>query len=154
MRFLIRLFNSNKVDCPRCLGKGVVDVKDIKRLKKELYWAPGKCAYCNGAGKVPSKRISTINFDTEYLTIDLPKGERKKLIKGDVEALQRAKEYQAETEKIIKEIEYFHYIKNQEANQIADYFLRKYRIPDISTTERQELLEYIETVIKNKLPNQ
>ncbi len=46
----------NKIHCPRCLGKGHVDNvdnvdnEDIKRLKKELYWAPGPCAYCVGIG--------------------------------------------------------------------------------------------------------
>jgi hypothetical protein len=46
-----RIFRSNMVDCPRCLGKGAVDSEDIRRLKKELFWGPGKCAYCNGLEK-------------------------------------------------------------------------------------------------------
>ena len=40
---------SNLIDCPRCLGKGHVDLQDIKRLRRELFWEPGPhCAYCDG----------------------------------------------------------------------------------------------------------
>lgn len=153
MRFLSRLFNSNKVDCPRCLGKGNVNLEDIKRLKKELYWMPGKCAYCNGAGKVSPKRVSILDADTEYLTTDLPEGERKKLINGDIGALQRSKQHEAEVDKIIKQIEHLYYIENQEAEQIADYLLRKYGRLGNPSTQRQETIEYIEKVIKSKLTN-
>ncbi len=78
MTFLRRLFNSHKIDWPRCLGKGEVNFEDIKRLKKELHCMPGKCAYCNGVGKVSPKIISILDADTEYLTTDLPEYERKK----------------------------------------------------------------------------
>ena len=66
MNFLNRIFRSNMVDCPRCFGKGNVDFEDIKRLKKESFWAPGKCAYCNGIGKVPPDRIEKVSVDFEY----------------------------------------------------------------------------------------
>ncbi|HOZ80549.1 MAG TPA: hypothetical protein PLY34_21330 [Ferruginibacter sp.] len=151
MRFFSRLFSRNKVDCPRCLGKGDVDPEDIKRLRKELYWVPGKCAYCNGAGKVSSKRVSTIHPGTEYLTTDLAKGEREKLLHGDKGALQRAKEHQAEIEKILQLIEHLYYIENQEAEQIADYLLGEYKILENSPGERQEIMDYVETVIASKL---
>gem|GEM_PF-3952331 len=29
MNFIKRLFRSNMVDCPRCLGKGKVDLEDL-----------------------------------------------------------------------------------------------------------------------------
>lgn len=60
MNFLNRIFRRNMVECPRCLGKGEVDLEDIKRLKKELFWAPGRCAYCNGNCKVPADRIEKL----------------------------------------------------------------------------------------------
>lgn len=153
MRFLSRLFNSNKVECPRCLGKGDVNLEDIKRFKKELYWVPGKCAYCNGDRKVPSKRILMVSADTEYLTTDLLESERKRLLNGDTGALQRAEEHEAEVNKIIEQIEHLFYIENQEVDQIADYLLRKYGISENSSTQRQEIMEYIEKVIKSKLTN-
>lgn len=153
MRFLSSLFNRNKIDCPRCLGKGDVDLQDIKRLKKELHWLPGKCAYCNGEGKVSSKKVSMVSVDIEYLTTDLPKGERKKLLNGDIGALQRAKAYEAGVNKFINQIEHQYYIENQEAEQIADYLFRKYPRLGNSSTERRETIDYIEKVIKSKISN-
>ena len=81
------------IDCPRCLGKGIVDVEDIQRLKKEVFWAPGKCAYCNAIGKVPPGRTEQLSVDFEYLTTDLQSWERHKVINGNVDALKRADEY-------------------------------------------------------------
>lgn len=153
MNFLSRLFNNDRVDCPRCLGKGNVDLEDIKRLKQELHWIPGKCAYCNGGGKVTSKRVSTVSADITYLTTDLPASERVRLVNGDSGALQRAKEFEEEFNKVIGEIEHLYYIENQEAEQIADYFLRKDGTSSYSSTKRQELIEYIKKVIKSKLRN-
>ncbi|MDX2049318.1 MAG: hypothetical protein SFU87_21210 [Chitinophagaceae bacterium] len=150
MNFLSRLFNNKKIDCPRCLGKGNVDLEDIKRLRKELYWAPGKCAYCEGTGKVPPNRVSMVSVDTEYLTTDLPKEEKKRLFNGDSGALKRAKEFEKEINEFIKQIEHLYYIENQEADQIADYFLRKHERSGNSSSERQEVIEYIEKVIKSK----
>jgi len=52
MSFFGKLFNKDRIQCPRCLGKGHVDWDDIKRLDKELKWIPGSCAYCNGKGTI------------------------------------------------------------------------------------------------------
>jgi hypothetical protein len=43
MDFLKKLFNSPiaKKQCPRCLGKGHVDLQDIKRLKNGIKVAAG-----------------------------------------------------------------------------------------------------------------
>ncbi|OJY92203.1 MAG: hypothetical protein BGP13_08550 [Sphingobacteriales bacterium 40-81] len=71
MNFINRIFRRNLVECPRCLGKGKVDKEDIKRLKMDLFWAPGTCAYCKGIGKVPPKRTKKISADFAYLTTDL-----------------------------------------------------------------------------------
>ena len=94
------------VECPRCLGKGHVDEADIARLKKELIWAPGKCAYCNGNGKVPPDRIDKVDPDFLYLTTDLPSWERHKVINGDKEALDRAKQFEAAINNFIDEIQH------------------------------------------------
>jgi hypothetical protein len=140
------------VECPRCLGKGHVDIEDIKRLKKELFWAPGKCAYCNGNGKVPPDRIEKVSADCEYLTVDLSSPERYKVINGDEEALERAKTYKEIVEQLVAEIQHLYYIENKEPAEIADYILEKYNRPQISyETEKQETIEYIEKVIKSRL---
>jgi hypothetical protein len=153
MRFLSKLFNFNNVDCPRCLGKGDVSLEDIKRFKKELYWAPGKCAYCNGAGKVSVKKIGMIAVDTEYLTTDLSKGERKRLFNGDASTLQRAKEHKELIDEIIKKIEHLYYIENQEAEQIANYLSKRYKLSVDTSLKRQETIDYIKKVISSKLAN-
>ena len=51
------------VACPRCLGKGFVDKNDIKRLKRENEWGQGKCAYCEGVGKVTKEKADSIPAD-------------------------------------------------------------------------------------------
>jgi len=88
MSLINRLFYKEKIECPRCLGNGDVDWDDIKRLKKELKWVPGPCAYCSGKGKVNSDLQSKIDVDTTYLTIDLSPEERKRLMTNDEEARQ------------------------------------------------------------------
>jgi serine/threonine protein kinase len=57
-------------ECPRCLGKGHVDKKDIKRLKRELDWMPGPCAYCDGTGKVDDEMLQSTNADDANLTYE------------------------------------------------------------------------------------
>ncbi|MBO9203225.1 MULTISPECIES: hypothetical protein [Niastella] len=150
MKFFNRIFRSNMVDCPRCLGKGNVDVEDIKRLKKELFWAPGKCAYCNGIGKVPPDRIEKLSADFEYLTTDLPSWERLKVINGDKDALKRANEQKEVIQKIVEEIEHLYYIENKEPGEIAAYFFHKRGQFVYSASEKQEIIDYVDRVIKSK----
>jgi hypothetical protein len=153
MNFLNRIFRSNMVDCSRCLGKGKVYLEDIKRLKKELFWDPGKCAYCNGIGKVPPDRIEKLSADFEYLTTDLPSWERYKVINGNRDALQRANEYKEEVQKIVEEIENLYYIENMDPGEIAEHFFCKQGQPVYSPSQKQEMSDYIERVIKSKLKN-
>ena len=139
------------VDCPRCLGKGKVDLEDIKRLKKEIFWAPGKCAYCNGIGKVPPDRIKKLSADFEYLTTDLSSWERYKVINGNSDALKRAKDHKEVIQKIVEEIEHLYYIENKEAREIAEHFFHKQGQLVYSESEKQQLIDYVEKVIKSKL---
>jgi hypothetical protein len=57
-------------ECPRCLGKGHVDKKDIKRLNRELEWMPGTCAYCDGTGKIDDEMLLSTNVDDANLTYE------------------------------------------------------------------------------------
>jgi len=45
-------FDDGMMTCPRCLGKGYVDLDDIRRLSMEHQWSPGSCLYCNAQGRV------------------------------------------------------------------------------------------------------
>lgn len=50
---LLLMKNRGKtMTCPRCIGKGFVDLNDIKRLGKEEDWIQGCCKYCDGNGEV------------------------------------------------------------------------------------------------------
>ena len=151
MSFLNRIFRSNMVECPRCLGKGNVDIEDIKRLKKGLFWAPGKCAYCNGIGKVPPSRTEKVSVDFEYLTIDLPSWERHKVISRDEGALKRANEFKELVQNFVAEIEHLYYIENKEPGEIAEHLFHKHGQYVYSASEKQEITDYIERVIKSKL---
>jgi len=139
------------VDCPRCLGKGHVDLEDIKRLKKELFWVPGKCAYCNGIGKVPPDRIEKVSVDFEYLTTDLSSLERHKVINANEQALQRANQQKQAVQEFINEIVHQYFIENKEPNDIVNYIFEKQNILVYSEDDKQELIEYIDKVIKSKL---
>lgn len=151
MSLINRIFRRNMVDCPRCLGKGKVDLGDIKRLKKELFWGPGKCAYCNGIGKVPPDRPEKVNTDFEYLTTALPSWERHKVINGDKDALKRAEEFKELIKNIIQEIEHLYYIENKESGEIAEHIFHKQGQQVFSQSEKQVLINYIEKIIKSKL---
>jgi len=150
MSILNRFFRRNMIECPRCLGKGEVDLEDIKRLKKELFWAPGKCAYCNGVGKVTPDRIEKLPADFEYLTTDLPSSERFKVINGDEDALNRAWKFREQVHGFIEEIVQLYYIDNKEPGEIADYFFQKHGQFVYSDSERNEIIDYVEKVIKSK----
>ena len=79
------------IKCPRCLGKGHVDQKDIQRLKRELFWRPGPlCAYCFGDKKVDAELPYFICPSDIFLTSDLNKEERERYISKDPEMLKRA----------------------------------------------------------------
>src|ERR1700755_974374 len=96
MNFFKRLFKRTEkaatVVCPRCLGKGRVDAEDIKRLGQQLRWAPGRCAYCNGVGRVAEDLIGRVAVNEPYLTTSLSPGERLRLFNRDAAALERSQE--------------------------------------------------------------
>ena len=150
MSFIKKIFGINKEECPRCLGKGDVNWNDIKRLDKELKWIPGKCAYCDGTGKVSSKMIAKVKADNTYLTTDIPKEERKRLFNGDTYSIERAKEYDAQINNFIKQIEYLGLVGNMTADRIADFYLIPKPKPEETTYERKELIEYIKKIIEKQ----
>ena len=150
MNFITKLFYGPKVDCPRCLGKGQVDWDDIKRLKKELRWIPGKCAYCNGTGRVSKKMLSNVSVDNAYLTNNLTEQERKNVINNDQHALQRASLLEKQVNDFIMQVEYLHFNGNMNANKIAEFYLLPKTKPEVSSNEKAELIDYIGRIIENR----
>jgi len=153
MNFFRRLFKRKPtVQCPRCLGKGRVDWDDIKRLGKELKWGPGRCAYCNGIGKVDPALTSKVAVDETYLTTNLPYAERKGVIDGNPQVLERMLAYNKNLDLVIQQIRELYYIKNLEAGEIADLLLESFPTDRIAAykDEKRELLGYIERVIAHK----
>ena len=53
--------SNNEMICPRCLGKGFVDLNDIKRLDREDYWGQGYCRYCDAQCFVKRGKTKEIN---------------------------------------------------------------------------------------------
>lgn len=150
MNFINRLFNNNKIDCPRCLGKGEVNSDDIKRLKKELKWLPGPCAYCSGKGKVSSDLQSKVAVDTTYLTSDLSHEERKQLLANDEDAWERANIHDIEADNFIAEVEYLHFTGNMDSNKIAEFYLLHQAESEIDLDHKNELIDYIDRIIERK----
>ena len=72
------------IDCPRCLGKGHVDYKDIIRLKRAYFWTIGPiCAFCNGQKKVAFSFAQRFNADDWFITTDLPAEDLERYVSGD-----------------------------------------------------------------------
>ncbi len=141
------LFKKPNFECPRCLGKGNVDWNDIERLNKKLEWLPDKCAYCNGIGKIHEEMTSKVPVDFSYLTKNLPKEERRKILNGDRNANVRAKIHGESLNKIIDNIAKQYYVDGLDMKTIADlYFTRLKR--KVSSIERQEFLKYAEKVVE------
>lgn len=144
MDFIKSLFNSKKIECPRCLGKGEIDEKDVRRLGRELFWGTGPCAYCNGVGLVPSEMPSAIDPAMSYLTSDLSQAERMLLIRGNADALARADNHEAETTQFIAEVRYLHYTGHLDAEKILGFYIM---FNEDDSEQRYELLEYIKKII-------
>ena len=134
------------VQCPRCLGKGHVDWSDIKRLKMNLKWIPGDCAYCDSKGEVPASMISEVKTNEAYLTKELSEEERSLLINNDFEAKQRAKEFNEHAESIIVQIKSLHKVQKLNAKEITDMIINTNK-HDLDELKKSELLEYVQRVI-------
>jgi hypothetical protein len=154
MNFFKRLFKRTKtsVECPRCLGKGHVDMSDIKRLGNELRWVPGKCAYCNAIGSVQPETISKVAAGEPYLTNNLPKAERNRVINGDEAALKRGAVLEARIGLAIQQIKQLYFERNLNVEEIAELFLQS--TPEWGVQEKKEMIEYINKVIAHSIGTQ
>ena len=156
MSFLNRFFkrSNDQVTCPRCLGKGHVDENDIKRLKKEMQWLPGNCAYCNGLKTVAADMVSKVPVDLTYLTTNLSATERRKLKSNDRDAMQRASDFDAYINKFVDKVVQWYFVENLEIEEIAEHLLQPK--PDSASEDSEyqqaktELMDYISKIIALK----
>lgn len=140
-------------ECPRCLGKGHVDWNDIKRLNQELKWVPGTCAYCNGVGNIDRKVEDNVPVDASYLILNLPDDERKRIINGYPDALERGKQHEDQVDNFINQISYLHFEGGLTPLQIATFFLIGSEDFDTYESEKLEFVDYVERVIKKQNDN-
>lgn len=149
MSLFKNLFSSNDSlkQCPRCLGKGFVDDEDIKRLKQELKWIPGTCAYCNGTGQVDKDIEDNIAVDAPFLVMNVPELERNRMISGHPDAIEQGIRTDEEHEYFIKQICYLHFVGGLSSTQIATFFLLYLEERESYEEEHEDLVRYIDKVI-------
>lgn len=57
---------TKKITCTRCIGKGYVDNKDLKRLKRKSVWDENsECKFCKGKGTITENFASKHNPNSE-----------------------------------------------------------------------------------------
>lgn len=152
------LFGSKKttlmVECPRCLGKGHVDKADIIRLEKQLYWAPGSCAYCKKTGKVDASQVSKIAVDELYLTKERTNRERKKIINKDQKAVVKAQKQKQLIDDYIDYICILYTDKKNTVEEIAEILITNKPngviINSPKKHQKEEYIRYIKEIIKIK----
>ena len=142
------LLRKKWIKCPRCLGKGHVDLQDIERLKRDLFWLPGKCAYCKGKMRVPPDMPATVPTDLAYLSLDLPSWERRRLIKGEQAAFNRAREFEFRLEQILAKMRQMYHEGMTNPEDIARYMYNEYWKISYTAPELLQMVKYIERVIK------
>jgi len=130
------------------LGKGNVDWDDIKRLKQELKWLPGECAYCNGKGKVPSDFPNKISPDNVYLTSDLTLEERKKVVSSDAEIIKILQVRNNQADDFIRQVLYLYFIGNLEIDKIIEFYSIPRYNEEINLEQKKEITESIRKIIE------
>lgn len=156
MSFFGKFFkrSNDQITCPRCLGKGYVDENDIKRLKKEMQWLPGNCAYCNGLKTVDADLVNKVPVDLSYLTTELSATERRKLKSNDEDAMQRASNHDATINEFVAHVVQLYFVENMEVEEITEHFLQPKPISASENKQYQqvktELMDYIAKIIALK----
>lgn len=83
-------------------------------------------------------------------SIDLPGHERKRLIKNDESALQRANLFEMRINDFIMQVEYLHFKGNLDANKIAAFYLIPKTESEVDFNDGAELIDYIRRIIETK----
>ena len=126
---------------------------DIRRLKKEHVWGTGRCAYCNGKGKVPVGTQSKVAVDETFLVTDLSRRMRKKLFDQDAEAIEMARAFDRTVDELMKQIMHLHGA-GQSPEEIADFCIDSHfqdKKNYLHRKHKDELVAYIKKVIESKV---
>ena len=131
------------IDCPRCLGKGYVDLQDIKRLRRELFWEPGPhCAYCDGKKVVELEFATNINADDWFITSDVNPELLQKYLDKDPQVIKEARQME-ETMVLIANFIYNLYVnEDKERDEIVSLLTQHIKITE------KEAKEYVDLVIR------
>ncbi|MFB9078927.1 hypothetical protein ACFFLS_10490 [Flavobacterium procerum] len=147
---IFNFFKRLDIECPRCLGKGFVELEDIIRLKRQLKWVPAPCAYCNATGRVEKEMLSKVAVDCMYLTIDLPESVIEKIKNGDQETIEKGKQRERFVEHLIAFVEKQYLNQNKDAESIANLYLSTEEENAAFSVNKEELVKYIQGVIELK----
>ena len=135
--------NKDFIDCPRCLGKGYVDLNDIKRLRRELYWEPGPhCAYCDGKKIVAFDFASKINPDDWFITSDVDKLLLKRYLKREPKAIREVKKMEDFMVGLVNCIYHLYVNEDKNRSEIVDLLIKDSGVP------KKEAEEYVDKVIR------
>lgn len=135
---------SKQETCPRCLGKGYVDDLDIKRLKRELEWVAGSCAYCKGVGLVSIQIINNIPVDEAYLTMNLDEESRIKFLNRNSSELRKAAQQKFVINKMSKRIIDLYKNERLSVLEITNILMQEYKFEE---NETKELEDWVNKVI-------
>lgn len=147
---IFNFFKKSTIECPRCLGKGLVEWEDIRRLNKQLKWVPAPCAYCNGVGKVNKEQLSKVAVDCTYLTIDLLESEIEKIKEGDQETIERGRQRELFVDNLIKYVEHQHLSHDMDPEDIANLYLSTEDEKADFSVDKKSLILYIQKIIAFK----
>ncbi|KAF2515285.1 hypothetical protein [Flavobacterium foetidum] len=147
---IFRFLKRSDIECPRCLGKGFVDLEDIIRLKRQLKWVPAPCAYCNATGRVAKEMLEKVAVDCMYLTIDLPESIIEKIKDGDQETIEKGKLRERFIDNLIQYAEEHYFDKNMDAESIANLYLSTEEENAAFSVTKEELIQYVQDVIELK----
>lgn len=144
-------FHQDKINCPRCLGKGRVTEEDIRRLNKQFEWLPDSCALCEGKGMIHPDLLSKTGVG--YLSTDLSPGERQQFIDDDEAAIQAATEYDLDVENFVTEVRYLSGECKLDAEKITGFYFLHHEPEESNQEERIEMLELIRKIIASRKHN-
>ncbi|WP_299677939.1 hypothetical protein [uncultured Dokdonia sp.] len=146
-----------KIECPRCLGKGHVDEADIIRLEKQLYWAPGACAYCKKTGKVVPSQISKVNVDAFYLTENLTNRQRNKIINNDKKTIAKAQKHKQHIDAYVTYIAMLYTEEKATVEEIVEILIKNkpygiivYSPENSKASKKEAYTKYVKKVIISK----
>ncbi|WP_289665181.1 hypothetical protein [Flavobacterium panacagri] len=147
---IFNFFKRSDIECPRCLGKGFVDLEDIIRLKRQLKWVPAPCAYCNATGRIEKEMLSKVAVDCMYLTIDLPESVIEKIKEGDQETIEKGQQRERFVDHLIQYAEQHYLNQNMDAESIANLYLSTEEENAAFSVTKEELIKYVQGVISLK----